>query len=377
MPQFRVLHGRAADVRIYLSALLIFLTSRLVVIAGIVAGYQLTRNTIPGQWDAGDAWYFRLLRWDSGWYRDIVDLGYSYSPDPTVHSTVAFYPLYPIVSFAVKVLLGVSTPVALLLVANIAALVAVLLLTKVARDQLGDRDALIAVALFCFVPMSVFLSAGYSEPLCLVFVLAGWLCLTTKRFVAAAVMIALALASRSVGFVMIPVMVWEIWRQDDVPLPQMLRQMVVCGLIAVSSLLAMMLYFGIEFGHPLAFAAAQGAWQQGTFLQRFLAAVTLQPFLHFDISQVWFLAVLVLSVLSFWRLPTGLALYAVGALALPYLTLGITGSMNRFSLMCFPAFMCLAVLCKGRILLASVLTAAFGVMLAIDAARFSQWYWVG
>lgn len=377
MPLSRVPPGRHTDVRIYLSALLIFLASRLVVIAGIFIGTRLTRNTIPGQWDAGDAWYFRLLRWDSGWYRDIVNLGYSYSPDPAVHSTVAFYPLYPILTFTMKMLLGVSTPTALLLVANIAALVAVVLLTKVARDQLGDRDALIAVAMFCFVPMSVFISAGYSEPLCLVFVLASWLCLNDKRFIAAAVMIALALASRSVGIVMIPVMLWEIGRQDDVPLPRMLRQMAVCSLIAVSSLLAMMLYFDIEFGRPLAFAAAQGAWQQGTFPERFLAAITLQPFLHFDISQVWFLGVLVLSVLSFWRLPTGLALYAVGALALPYFTLGITGSMNRFSLMCFPAFMCLALLCKGRILLASVLTGAFGVVLAIDTARFSQWYWVG
>lgn len=377
MSQFRVQPGSDARVRVYLSALLIFVASRLAVVAGVFAGNHLTRNTIPGQWDAGDAWYFRLLRWDSGWYLNIVDHGYTYSPDSTVHSTVAFYPLYPMASLAVKALLGVSTPVALLLVADAAALTVALLLTKVARDQLDDRTALISVAFFCFAPMSLFLSAGYSEPLCLVCVLTGWICLTDKRFVAAALMIALALATRSVGIVMVPVMLWEIWRQDGVSRPRMLLQMVICTLIAVSSLLALMVYFATQFGNPLAFATVQSAWHGGSFSQRILAAITLEPFWYLDLNHVWFLGTLVLSVLSFWRLPTGLALYAVGALALPYVTLGITGSMNRFSLMCFPAFMCLAVLCKQRIWLATALAGLFGVVLAIDTARFSQWYWVG
>jgi len=62
---------------------------------------------------------------------------------------------------------------------------------------------------------------------------------------------------------------------------------------------------------------------------------------------------------------------------LPYLTLGITDSMNRFVLMCFPAFMCLGTLCKGRAWLAYPLIGIFAALLLVNAAMFSQWYWLG
>ncbi len=49
-----------------------------------------------------------------------------------------------------------------------------------------------------------------------------------------------------------------------------------------------------------------------------------------------------------------MSLYAADALMLPYVTLGITESMNRYLLLCFPAFMCLGILCKGRLWLAGI-----------------------
>ena len=65
---------RAYDV--YLSAMLILAASRFVVIVGINFGTLLVRIPNPKHWDAGSAWYHRLLRWDSGWYAAIVSDGY-------------------------------------------------------------------------------------------------------------------------------------------------------------------------------------------------------------------------------------------------------------------------------------------------------------
>ncbi len=128
----------------------------------------------------------------------------------------------------------------------------------------------------------------------------------------------------------------------------------------------------------MAFAAGQQAWHDGTFLDRLVFAATLGPFRHFNwLSGGWFLCLLVLTIWSFRHLRFPISLYALGTLMLPYLTLGITDSTNRFVLMCFPAFMCLGVLCKGRLWLAAALIGIFAALLLVNSALFSQWYWIG
>src|SRR5277367_1912076 len=113
---------RSCDV--YLCALLIFAASRLVVIFGVDFGRLLVAIPDPNRTDVGPAWYYRLLRWDSEWYATIVSHGYRYGDDPTVEGPTVFYPLYPLVAYVIKSLFGIDHFVALLLVANIAALAA-------------------------------------------------------------------------------------------------------------------------------------------------------------------------------------------------------------------------------------------------------------
>jgi hypothetical protein len=367
---------RAYDV--YLSALLIFAASRLVVIAGTNFGTLLVRIPDAKYWDAGLGWYDRLLRWDSGWYAIIVRDGYWYSDDASVYGPTVFYPLYPLVSYVVKSLFGINHYAALLVVANAAALAVALLLTKFIKDELGDEIALLSLAFFCFFPSSLFLSAGYTESLYLVFVLLSFILMAREKFALAAALAGLSLATRATGIVMIPVILWEMVSRNALPWPRLLPRMVLCGVLAASGLLVYMAYLGIAFGHPLAFATGQAGWHDGTFLDRFISAVTLEPFRHSNIRTAgWFLCFLALTIWSFRRLRIAVSLYGLGALALPYLTLGITDSMNRFVLVCLPAFMGMGILCKGRPWLAGALIGIFAALLFQNAALFSQWYWVG
>jgi len=351
-------------------------SSRLVVIVGVNFGTLLVKPEGSGYWDApGHAWYYRLLRWDSGAYAGIVRHGYQYSNDAIL---VVFYPLYPLVSYAVKSLFGIDEYLALLLVANVASVFVVLLMTKFVKDEIGDETALLSMAFFCFFPSSLFLSAGYTESLCLALVLLSLILLAREQFVLAGVTGGLALGTRSTGVVMIPVILWEIWRRNAPSRPYLWARMALCGVLAASGLLVYMAYLEIKFGQPLAFATGQAAWHRGTFLDRFVSAVTLAPFLRMSLGTGgWFVCFLALTIWSFWRLRFAVSLYALGSLMLPYLTLGITNSMNRFVLTCFPAFMCLGVLCKGHLWLTSILIGIFAALLLHDAALFSQWYWVG
>ena len=108
-------------------------------------------------WLGGTKWYHRLLRWDSEWYKIIATEGYKYNGDPGQTQTVVFYPLYPSISRFVSKLFSIEVFDAMLLVANVAAISAILLLFKIVRELFDDRIAFTTVALVSFFPASVVL----------------------------------------------------------------------------------------------------------------------------------------------------------------------------------------------------------------------------
>ena len=106
--------------------------------------------------------------------------------------------------------------------------------------------------------------------------------------------------------------------------------------------------------------------------------MTLAPRRHAYLEWIAvFVSFLALSLWSFRRLRFAVSLYALGALMLPYLMLGITSSMMRFGLICFPAWMCVGILCERRLWLTISLLGILGAILLWEAALFSQWYFVG
>jgi hypothetical protein len=143
-------------------------------------------------WSAGPSWYHQLLQWDSEWYFRIVTEGYGYNGDPTIPQNIVFYPLYPMLARGLAATSGISAPDTLLLVANISGFCAIVLLFKLVREEFGDDLALATVALLSFIPTSVFLSAGYTEPLELLLVVSFFLTLKLPY---------LTLSGGSAGFV--------------------------------------------------------------------------------------------------------------------------------------------------------------------------------
>ncbi len=337
---------------------------------------------------AGENWYYRLLRWDSEWYHIIATQGYVFDGDVAVRQTVAFYPLFPLLARGVAGLTGLDVADAMLLVANAAALAAILLLFRLVRGEYGDPVALLAIALISFFPASVFLSAGYTEPLVLLWMVGFFLALARQRFVWAAVLAGLAVGTRSSGIVLLPVLWWELWRHRGIA--QFFRDIVPLTLLATSGLWLYMIYLGHAFGRPLAFSEAQMAFHGGTTMAtRLVAALTLQPFLKLDLADLrpsgldqWFVLIALLLIVRVWfRMSTAMAMFATGVLLLPYLTLsggpaGLT-SMARFNVVSFPLFVAAAELGARAQWLATALVGLLGGLLFMHAALFSQWQWAG
>src|SRR5258705_4248853 len=231
----------------YFWAILIFLCSRVVVALGLVFSQKYLPAT--DVWSAGPFWYHQLLQWDSEWYFKIVTDGYQYNGDPSVQQNIVFYPLYPMLARGLATISGLTPADALLLVSNVAGLLAIVALFKLVREEFGDQLALTTTALLSFFPTSVLLSAGYTEPLELLLVVSFFLALRQKRYLSASLLAGLAVAGRSTGIVLLPVLLWEMWlNRDHKPF---FPALIPCVLLATSGISMFMIYLWYSFGDPL------------------------------------------------------------------------------------------------------------------------------
>jgi hypothetical protein len=108
---------------------------------------------LPG----GDPWHLLFSMWqryDALWYQQIATHGYAAGD-----STVAFYPLYPLLSHVTSLLFGGQIVVAELLVSSVAFAVGMWLLYKVARLDAGPFAAQLVILLTAFFPVGFFLLA--------------------------------------------------------------------------------------------------------------------------------------------------------------------------------------------------------------------------
>ena len=372
----------------WLWAAAVWASSRALVFLGVWLG----RAYVPlgnDTWLGGSMWYHRLLRWDSEWYSIIAREGYRYDGNPLETQTVVFYPLYPALCRAVSVLTGLPVIDAMLLVSNLCALAAALVVFRLVRADHGDQTALSAVAALSFFPATVFLSAGYTEALALLLMACFFVALRAERYLAAAMLAGLATATRSSGIALLAPLLFTLWQASGRRDVRLLLP--ACAMLAVSGLAAYVAYLGLAFGHPMAVSDGQLAFHEHVPMsRRFLDAVLLLPLLRIDWTDFspagldhWFfllfVALIVLRIRQ--RLDAAQTLFAAGVLLLPYLTLsggpaGLT-SMARFNVVSFPLFATLAVALRASPWKTAAVTAVFGGLLPFYAALFSQWQWVG
>ena len=103
-----------------------------------------------------------IWAWDAAWYRSIAEHGYAAQLNP--HGE-RFFPLFPLLGRWLGAVLGGRPGLALVLVANIAALAFGVGVAVLVRRELGDRPAVLATWLALLAPGAVVLAIGYAEAL--------------------------------------------------------------------------------------------------------------------------------------------------------------------------------------------------------------------
>ena len=141
-------------------ALLPYVLARVVVLGVLALAHFIVDRTDPATVGVAARVHQGLLGWDAGFYETIARMGYA----ALGTQSLRFYPAVPALTHAVAWLPGVGDGAALLVVSNVAAYVATVLLYVLVRRE--TRDAMVARRAIWFLslaPAAFVLVMGYAE----------------------------------------------------------------------------------------------------------------------------------------------------------------------------------------------------------------------
>ena len=292
-----------------------------------------------------------LLAWDGAWYRSIVEWGYS----GVERQGIRFFPGYVLLGRLLDAVLPGGAGVALVVLANAAALFAMALLLRLVREVTGDADlAGRAVWLTACFPPAFVLVWGYAEALFLLLAVATLLALARRSWWWAAVLASAAAVTRPTGALLAVAAIasaWQGWGGS----PARER---VARTAAV-------------LGGPVGFGAF--VWWASELVDEAFAPLVVQRELRGDLVDPlrrllsglgelfgpdalgdglhipFAVGLVVLVVVAFRRLPLGHAAFAAACLVVALAAENLN-SLERYALNGFPIVVALAVIAdRGRL----------------------------
>lgn len=323
------------------------------------------------------------VRWDAGWYLQIVTEGYRYTPgDPAIQQNIVFFPAYPMVVRIVGRLFGgdmVGYVVAGMLVSLAAFFGALVYLYAFARDRYGDDVAAASIWLLAAYPFAIFFGAIYTESLFLLGTMGAIHHFSRQQFGRAAAWGLLVGLTRVNGSLLVlPLALLAL-------APAMRRSRLNALAAAAAPCLGLLIYALFIWrltGNPIAFATSHVAWGReyqglGALVARqysVLAHAGLEGYVGLPGYNVLNAIGALFAVAVVWpvtrRLGVAYGLFIV-INVLPALVSGGLLSAGRFSSVLFPAFVWLASALPSGYRAACI--ASFAAMQAFGAALFYTW----
>ncbi len=327
----------AADLSAVLPA---FVTSRLLVGLGYAVASAVAEH------DGTDPVPLRqgLWIWDAAFYRDIAEQGYgAVSGEPW-----RFFPLLPLLGRSLSPLLGGRTDLALLLIANLAALVAAVLIRRLALEETGDAALADRAAwMVLLLPPSFVLALAYTESLFLALTVGCFLALRRRKWGWAGLAAGAAALARPVGLVLVVPLAIELVRELR-RAPGRRVSPVTAAVVVASPLIGTGLF--------VVYARVQtGQWGLPYRTQTALRGATIDPLSRL-VRGAWELASeptgdglhipfavagVALVVVTMRRWPAAYGAYAAVMVAMALAAENLN-SLERYLLACFPLVLALA-----------------------------------
>lgn len=293
-------------------------------------------------WDS--VWYIRAAR--HGWPSSLpIHHGY-YGP-----STVAFFPLFPLLIRFVASLFGLPLVWAGFVLSNLSGLGATLAVTRLIRHYAGSAQARRAAVAFCLFPATFIFSLIYAEGMMISLIALSLLAMLQRRWLAAGLLAGLATATRPDALMLVLSGTWAAWvaiRRDRH------WHALVAPALAPVGFVAYQAWLWHHTGMARAwFYTERGGWRSylaPMFPLHVLERFAVAPFQNPNNTAVVVGLVIALGtvvVLLRHRPPMELLVYALGVITLAVLTRPL-GARPRFILDAFPLVTVLGQISSGR-----------------------------
>jgi hypothetical protein len=331
--------------RAVLEVLPAWVVARALVAGGLVAAHLAVRSVRPGNPTALQRVHDGVLGWDAGWYRAIAGHGYAAAG----HQALRFFPLYPMLGRSLGRVPGVGVGAALVVVANVASLLAMAgLLLLVRHDRVGIHcgDSGLArrsVWLLALAPSAFVLVFAYADAVLLLCVVVAFLGIRTDRWRWAAAAGLAAGAARPLGVLLVVPVAVELWsnRQSLSGAREWGWRIAALGAPVVGAG-AYLIWVGHAFGNSwLPFTVQQQSGHRGQLAAPFdamwhdsvdaLHGHHLGSALHIP----WVVVCVALAVVAWRRLPSSYALFSMAVLAVSLSSTNLD-SFERYALGAFP-----------------------------------------
>ncbi len=374
----RIISSLRASSGLYGYTLLLFAATRAMLIltaTGVVsvlgsANYSIGPKTL---------WLDVLSRWDGQWYFRIANDGYHYVAGQ--QSNVSFAPLFPGITHFIAGLTGRSDADTIIgvgvLVSNLAALAAVVLLARLVSERWGVSVAKRTVLCLLVFPTSFFLSAMYAESLFLALSLGALMAADKGYWWLAGVLAALTTLTRLQGFLIVIPLAWLYFERRRFKVDVHVLWLGL-ALLAVCGWLAYMYGLSGDLLAPLHSQNASGRQIEAPWdgiSGSFTSIHNIGTLGHFAVDTTTILAFGAL-VVFFWR--NAGSRYLASFASVFYAAIIATGtveSASRYALELFPAFIVLGQLTKRRVALAAYVVIA-GSLSLVAVAHFAMGFWV-
>ena len=244
--------------------LLLAATRTVLLLIGLVSRALLAPlRTEPYPWTYSKSLWLAIWGvWDSGWYLDIAQFGYSAAgrTDPAIlnQANYAFFPLYPLTMRVLGPLVGGPFNAGLV-VSNISLVAACLALRRLVALDHDAATASRAVRYMILFPTAFILSGVFSESMFLALTLAAFLAVRRDRLFLAGAAGYLAALSRPVGVLLVLPLALAYWKERR-DRRQPLAPGALWLLLVPLGLATFAAYNHALTGNALAFARIQTSW---------------------------------------------------------------------------------------------------------------------
>lgn len=291
-----------------------------------------------------------IWAWDAAWYRSIAEHGYAGQLNP--HGE-RFFPLFPLAGRWLGAVFAGHAGLALVLIANLAALGFGAGVAMLAQRELGDRAAVVGTWLTLLAPGAVVLSVAYAEALAGVLAVVYLLAVRTARqptWWAVPVGVAGGLV-RPTGFLLAAVPLVELWaRRNDRPSPSRTPLLAAAAAPVVGAGIYCLWTAAVDGDLLLPFTAQSAPGLRGGLLANPLHGLFVAPNragLPVPLRVAVAAGALALLVLVWRRLPRSIAVWST-LLVLAAVTSAQGTSLPRYLSADFPLLLALAAVAQQR-----------------------------